>query len=285
MTEISTNSEASEASEVRLRSPSQWAPLVLGIGNFFLVTVLGAYTSWWAQDLESKLSTVQTAAQYIEIVADESAPDYAKGMALNAIFHQGLISKDRLLDAAYRIEDDSLERTMVGQIFYQMANIEARLLAPFGYIEDVKVHQKDEEHLQLVVRGWGIDDGGWIPGETDGRNLYLVVELNDELVCSFPIAEEADCDVTFVPRPDISAAFSQYPRSNAGFDIRLPMTQDAQWAQHLVIALRDEDHRGRIIYSRCVALKSLGPLKVGQERRLKESKYDGSCGHLEDNAS
>lgn len=277
------NGEASEDAQARFFPRSDWTALLLGAANFLLVTVLGAYTSWRTQDLENRLSTVQTAAQYIEIVADESAPDYAKGMALNAIFDQGIVSKDQLLDAAYRIEDDSLERTMVGQVFYQIANLNERLLAPFGYIEDVKIHRSDDKVFELVIRGWGVDDDGWLSGTDDGRNTYLVVELDNEPVCPFPTPEGVDCEVVFASRPDISAAFSQYPVSEAsGFELRLRMMLDARQARHLVVALRDKDHRGRIIYSRCVVLEDSYSLEVGQERRLKEMKYESTCSLSED---
>ncbi len=285
MTDPKASNRVPEEAKTRHLSRPEWVALILGIGNFFLVTVLGAFTSCRTEDLESRLSTVQTAAQYIQIIANRSAPDYAKGMALNAIFNQGLLSKDQLLDTAYRIEDDSLERTMVGQIFYEIANTEERLLSPFGYIEDVKIRQNYEGNLELIIRGWGVDDDGWIPAKADGPNLYLVVELNDELVCSFPVAKGIDCGVRIFPRPDIFAAFSQYPGSElAGFDVRLPLKEDGQWPRHLVIALRDQDHRGRIIYSRCVAVRESEPLEVGQEQRLKESRYDNSCGHMESEA-
>lgn len=286
MAEEKTQDEASEKTQPRRLSRTEWTTWTLGIGNFLLVSVLGAYTSWRTQDLESKLSTVQTAAQYIEIVADDAAPDYAKGMALNAIFNQGLVSRDQLLDAAYRIEDDSLERTMVGQIFYEIANIEERLQSPFGYVEDVKARRTEDGGLELVVRGWGVDNRGWIPAEPDGRDLYLVVELDDELSCSFPIAEGVDCDVTFGPRPDISAAFSKYPQSGSGgFELSLPVTDGEPASRHLVIALRDQDHRGRILYSRCIAFAGLDPLKAGRERRLSESRYDDSCNLPESSAA
>lgn len=268
-------------------SRSEWVGLILGVGNFLLVTVLGAYTSWRTQDLESRLSTLQTAGEYIRIVADGSAPDYAKGMALNAIFNQGLLSRDQLLDAAYRIEDDSLERTMVGQIFYRLASLEERLESPFGYVEDVVVREGADGRPELAIRGWGVDDSGWLSGPMDGRNQYLVVEVNDELVCTYPGADEVGCTVTFGDRPDIFAAFPQYPQSKSGgFEVTFPINGDAVRALHLVIALRDKDHRGRIIYSRCVGLPEgevpgagqpgAGHPGVGEELRLAESRYEHS---------
>lgn len=228
--------------------------LMLGIGNFLLVSVLGAYVSWKTQEIESRLSAVRTAGQYIQIVADGSSPDYAKGLALGAILKEGLLSPDHVLEAAYRVEDDSLEKTVVGPLLYQIAASEDRPRLPFGFVAPPLLgRSEDGQVLELTVRGWAIDDQGW-SSPRDGSTIgtLLQVELGGSLRCTYPPLEGKSCEVRLHRRSEIAGIFAQYPEAElSGFSATFPC-QPVSWPALLMVRVIDRDGNARNLYSRCI---------------------------------
>jgi hypothetical protein len=187
--------------------------LALGIGNFVVVSVLGAFFTWRTQDLESRLSTIGTAAPYIQLVASSDAPAYAKSLALSAIFSEGLLSRDVLLETAYRLEDENLERSIVGPLLFQIAQAEELLELPFGYMRGATSQEaEDGGGVELRLEGWALDDDGWASGRpSDGSAPMLQIEMDGNLSCQYPAAAAPGCQVELAPRPDIQRIFRGYP--------------------------------------------------------------------------
>lgn len=229
-----------------------WA---LGIGNFIVVTLVGAYFSWRTHDLESRLSTAQTAGQYIAIIANEEAPDYAKTLALSAIFHQGLISRDLLLETAYRIEDDSLERTIVGPLLYEVAGSESPVASPFGFVDRVQIDSSGGDGgPRLTVRGWGVDDQGWAEERESDRGFPMLhIDLGGVRHCTYPSPENDNCTVRVSRRPDVGALFVGYRGAlESGFEATFDVPAWSDGWRLLTIRLIDRQGNPRIIYSRCI---------------------------------
>lgn len=260
--------------------PWKWVTWALAIGNFVVVSVLGAYVSWQTQSLEDRLSPVQTAAQYIDIVASREAPDYAKSLALSAIFDQGLISRDQLLETAYRIEDDTAERTVVGPLLYQIAGTEELLGLPFGFVDEVTVRRGAAgETPELTVAAWGVDDQGWsIARGPSDHPAMLQIELDNTLRCILPPQPELPCEVTLADRPGVGKIFARYPgAAQSGFTATFPALDDGSGLALLAVRLIDAGGNARTIYSRCVDLGT-----GGSGRRLREGPWvDGRCRRLD----
>lgn len=243
-----------------------WATWVFGIGNFLIVSLLGAFFTWRTNELESRLSVVQTAGEYIAIVADEGAPDYAKSLALSAIFDEGLLSRDLVLETAYRIEDDSVERTVVGPLLYQIAATDELLALPFGFVGEILATDPDDgEGVELTVDGWGLDDRGWAGG--------LQVQVGNRLRCQGPAWEDGRCEIEYGRRDDVGRIFRRYPDAAAsGFRLRFRQPE-FDGAALLTVRLLDRDGNARNILSRCVS-----PPAGGGRGDLAESPYlAGKC--------
>lgn len=260
-----------------------WLAWILGIGNFVFVTLVGAYFAWKTNDLEEKLSTIQTAGQYIEIVAAQDAPDYAKTLALSAIFDEGLLSRDLLLEAAYRIEDDAPERTVVGPLLYRIADSNQLLDLPIGFVGNVSVDQRPGSVApELTIHGWAIDNQGWAPENPlePSPGTMLQIELEGTLRCEYPLREGLECDVEIFDREDISSIFGHYPNAlTSGFATKLPLADTPLRFSHLVVRLLDARSHARVIYSRCVDLAEVG------KSRLPEKAFPGSRCETQDRRS
>ena len=264
----------SEENSPRLSS-KDWVLLTLGVGNFLMVSVLGAYVSWKAQEIETRLSAVRTAGQYIQIVANSTSPDYAKGLALGAILKEGLLSADHILEAAYRVEDDSLEKTVVGPLLYQIAASEDRPRLPFGFVAPPRLGRGQEgQDPELTVRGWAIDDQGWSsPRDGSTSGSWLQVELGRSVRCTYPPLAGESCEVKLQRRSEIALMFPHYPESElSGFSATFPC-QPASWPALLMVRVLDGDGNARNLYSRCIDVKEAGSGGPLIERRFQ----GGAC--------
>ncbi len=257
---------------------TDWPTRILGIANFVVFAIFGAFLSWRTQQLENEVSIVQTASEYLEIIARNDAPGYAKGLALSAIYSESLLAKDLVVETAYRIEDETTSQgSIVGALFHEIAHEPSRLQLPLGFLDQVATRRDPVSgDFTLFLSGWGIDSqlGGLFDRKASDPIPAFQLQLDNDVYCTYPTLDDTDCHFELSRRPDVDKTFSNVPTStDSGFAVTLPLGWDHAQQMLMKVRLISKEGAARVIYARCIELTDL----VHGKRLVESPARNGRC--------